>query len=282
MARFHAAAAFAVAACLAFAATVEAEDVSPFAVCFAENDPPRSLRSGDGPSFDVDVARLLAATLNRPLRLVWMPQSAQTDIESTDLDFRPLLRGECDVQLSVPGEGAIAHLRGRLTLSEPYYGAAYELLPQHSPLRWGKGAAVLGAEPDAGRVAVVANSVAHVAVNAAGLRWTMQEASADVLGALADGAATAGLVWGPDLALLAGQVERSADFEPPDVLRWNLHAATRRGDPLLADLDRAFADAEVQRQVLALLSQHGIPSRPPFETVHTRERLAALVGTENP
>ena len=104
----------------------------------------------------------------------------------------------------------------------------------------------------------------------------------DVLGALADGAATAGLVWGPDLALLAGQVERSADFEPPDVLRWNLHAATRHGDPLLADLDRAFADAEVQRHVLALLSQHGIPSRPPFETVHTHERLAALVGTANP
>ena len=256
--------------------------MSPFAVCFAENDPPRSLRSGEGPSFDVDVARLLATKLNRPLRLVWMPESAQTDIESTDLDFRPLLRGECDAQLSVPGEGAIAHLRGRLALSEPYYGAAYELLPQHSPLRWGQGAAVLGAEPDASRVAVVANSVAHVAVNAAGLRWTMQEASADVFGALADGAATAGLVWGPDLALLAGQVERSADFEPPEVLRWNLHAATRHGDPLLADLDRAFADAEVHRQILALLSQHGIPSRPPFETVHTRERLAALVGTENP
>ena len=129
---------------------------------------------------------------------------------------------------------------------------------------------------------MVANSVAHVAVNAAGLRWTMQEASADVLGALADGVATAGLVWGPDLALLAGQVERSKDFEPPEVLRWNLHAATRRGDPLLADLDRAFADEDFQRRIQALLSQHGIPSRPPFETVHTREGLAALVRAANP
>ena len=255
------------------AAGADAERPAPLAVCFAENDPPRSLQSG-ATGFDVDVARSLAARLERPLRLVWMPESPQTDIESTDLDFRPLLRGECDAQLSVPGEDAIAPLRKWMALSAPYYGAAYELLPRNSPLRWG--------QPHDGTVAVVSNSVAHVAVNAVGLRWTMQRTSADVLGALAEGAASASLVWGPDLALLGEGAAPSADFQPPDVLRWNLHAATRKDDPLLADLNRAFMDADFQRQVRALLARHGLPSRAPFETAHTRAGLAALKNAATP
>lgn len=259
----------------AFAAGADAERSAPLAICFAENDPPRSLRSGaSATGLDVDVARALAAKLERPLRLVWMPESPQTDIESTDLDFRPLLRGECDAQLSVPGEDAIASLRRWMALSAPYYGAAYELLPSSSPLRWGK--------PHDGTVAVVSNSVAHVAVNAAGLRWTMQRTSADVLGALAEGAASAGLVWGPDLAMLGERAEPSTDFQPPDALRWNLHAATRQDDPLLADLNGAFMDADFQRQVLALLARHGLPSRGPFQTAHTRAGLAALKNAATP
>lgn len=271
-----AAAAAATLAVVAFAAAATERPASPpLAICFAENDPPRSLRSGAGATgFDVDVARALAAKLERPLRLVWMPENPQTDIESTDLDFRPLLRGECDAQLSIPGEDAVAPLRTWLTLSAPYYGAAYELLPRNSPLRWG--------EPYDGVVAVVSNSVAHVAANAVGLRWTMQRASADVRSALAGGAASAGLVWGPDLALLGEGAEPSTDFQPPEVLRWNLRAAVRQDDPLLADLNGAFTDADFQRQVLALLARHNLPRRAPFQTAHTRAGLAALKNAANP
>ena len=40
-------------------------------VCFAENDPPRSLRGGTG--FDTDIAREIAAQLDRRLVTVWIP-----------------------------------------------------------------------------------------------------------------------------------------------------------------------------------------------------------------
>ena len=247
----------------------------PLAVCVAENDPPRSARGAgsDAWGIDLDVARMLAAKLERPLRLAWMPERAQTDIESTDLDFRPLLRGECDALLSVPG-GALGRLGNRLALSTPYYAAAYELVPADSSFRWG--------EPYAGTIAVSANSLAHVAVNAIGVRWTMQEASAEVVAALNAGAASAGLVWGPDFGLLDDAARRSEAFEPPAVLRWNLHAATRRDAPVLADLNAVFAQDSVKRDILALLSRHRIPSRRPFETTHTRAALTALRNLPSP
>lgn len=252
-----------------------AAETAPLSICLPENDPPRSVRGAglEAHGLDVDVARMLAAKLQRPLRLAWMPERAQRDIESTDLDFRALLRGECDALLSMPGTEALGRLENRLALSAPYYGAAYELVPAEAAFRWG--------EPYAGTIAVSANSLAHVAVNAIGVRWTMQEASADVVAALNAGAASAGLVWGPDLALL-DDAHRSTAFDPPTVLRWNLHAATRRDAPVLADLNGVFAQDSVRRDILALLSRHRIPNRPPFETAHTRAALTALRNLPSP
>ena len=244
------------------AAPADAEPA--LAVCLAENDPPRSVRSTAGASgLDVDVARLAAARLQWPLRLVWLREQPQTDIESTDLDFRPLLRGECDVQLSVPGQDAIARYRRWLALTGPYYAAAYELLPADPTLRWG--AAYTGT------VAVRANTVAHVGIDAAGLRWTMQGSTEDILAALRQREATAALVWGPDLATF--QAPRNPDFEPPAALRWNLHAATRRDHPLQETLDQLFGDAATRQAVLALLERHGLPPRAPFASVHSLSAL---------
>lgn len=256
-----------VLAALWLAGSVLAAPASPepaLAACLAENDPPRSVHSTAGASgLDVDVARLAAARLQRPLRLVWLPEQPQTDIESTDLNFRPLLRGECDVQLSVPGQDAIARYRQRLALTGPYYAAAYELLPADATLRWGA--------PYAGTVAVRANTVAHVAIDAAGLRWTMQRSTADILAALRQGEATAALIWGPDLA--TSRTPRSPDFVPPAALRWNLHAATRRDHPLHGALDQLFGEAATQQAILALLERHGLPPRAPFASVHSLSAL---------
>ena len=80
--------------------------------------------------FDVDTAALLANGLDRELLIVWLPKPNPSEIESTDLDFGPLLSGQCDVQLSIPGPAAVA---GRaIALSEPYYGAGFELIPAQS------------------------------------------------------------------------------------------------------------------------------------------------------
>ena len=252
---------------MAAGTAVAAQEVRQLSVCFAEHDPPRSLRTG-AQGFDLDVARLLARHLQRGLRIVWVAERYQTDIESSDVDYRPILTGQCDVQLSVPGAEAIAWSRGRLVLSEPYYGAAFELLPGGSDFRW--------QEPYAGKVAVRANSVAHVAIDALGVRWTMQAETAGILAALRTDAATSALVWGPDLAMV--DIARNEDFAPPAVLRWNLHAIVRRDDPVLAALNSAFADQTVQAALLALMQRHRIPAHAPFETAHTRASLQALLG----
>ena len=156
-----ASAAFALAACGPATEQVAEQEASreELRVCFAENDPPRSRRGGAG--FDTDVARELAAQLDRRLVVVWLPEEEQTDIESTDADYRPLLTGQCHLQLSVPGAGAIERFRGWLVLSEPYYGAAFELIPADASYRFG--------EPYPGTVAVRANTVAHLALDASGV-----------------------------------------------------------------------------------------------------------------
>ncbi len=233
-------------------------------VCLGANDPPRSRRAGrqGAHGLDVDVARLAAANLDRRLQIVWLREQPQTDLESTDADYGPLAGGQCDIQLSVPG-AAIAELPA-LELGKPYYGAAFELIPPGAELSWG--------QPHAGSVAVGANNVAHLALNAAGLPWTIRANSAGVAAAVSDGTVTAGLVWGPDLALL--DVRHNADHEPPAVLRWNLHTAARRGDPLLADLDQVFS--ATASRIQELLAKHRLPPRAPFTSVHNAAALAAL------
>ena len=88
------------------------------------------------------------------------------------------------------------------------------------------------------------------------------------------GEADAGLVWGPDLALLA--TDHNNDFEAPAVLRWNLHAALRKDNPLIEEVNRLISTAEFQANVTEHLVKHGIPVRIPFESVHTPADLLAL------
>ena len=233
-------------------------------VCLPENDPPRSKRGAGG--FDIDVAGYLAERLDRRLVMVWLPEEAQTDIESTDADYRPLLTAQCDLHLSVPGAEAVKRYRGWLILSEPYYGAGFEVIPADSAFRFGT--------PFQGTVAVRANTVAHLALNAASVGWSQQASSADIVRAVAEGRASAGLVWGPDLALLDS--DHSPDFEAPSVLRWNLHAALRKDNPLVEEVNRLLATAEFQGYVHARLAKHRIPAHRPFEHVHTAADLLAL------
>ena len=244
--------------------SADAAAVAELRVCFPENDPPRSVRSG--PGFDVDVALAVAGRLGRRLVIVWIPEREQTDIESTDIDYMPLLTRQCDMQLSIPGADAIARFRRWLVLSEPYYGAGFELIPPESDFRFG--------QPFVDTVAVRANTVAHLALDGAGVPWSMQASNEGIVEAVASGRAAAGLVWGPYLALI--DIDHSPGFQAPPVLRWNLHAAVLRGNPLLDDLDRAFATPAFQSRVRGLLAKHRIPVRGPFATAHSADDLKSL------
>lgn len=239
-------------------------ETSTLRVCLPSDDAPRSDRDR-GAGLDLDVARLLARALGRPLQLVWLPELGEID-EVSDFNFRPLLADVCDAHLSVPGVEGLGGYRRALSLSTPYYGAAYELIPANAAWRWG--------EPAPGTIAVMANSVAHVAIDAAGLPWSMRPDIRDIARAVATGEASIGLVWGPDLSVL--DVARATTFAPPPVLRWNLHAVTHRDNPLLMDVNRIFAEPGFSSQITAVLEHHGVPAHAPFDSVYSPEALRAI------
>ena len=233
-------------------------------ICLPSDDAPRSDKDR-GVGVDIDVARVLALELARPLTLVWLPELGEID-EVSDFNFRPLLGNQCDAHLSVPGVVALGPYRRVLDLTEPYYGAAYELIPATAAWQWG--------EPAAGTIAVMANSVAHVAIDAADLPWSMRPTTHDIVSAVASREAELGLVWGPDLG--AFDVSRARGFAPPPVLRWNLHAATRRDDALLDAFDRVFGKPDFASRIARILTRHGVPVRRPFESVYSPEALRAI------
>ena len=235
-------------------------------VCLPEDAPPRASRAA-GQGFDIDVARLLAKELDLSLRVLWQPTPNLTDIESSDVDYRPLLRGQCNLMMSVPGADDIADFGHALALSQPYYGASWEVFPADSDFDW--------QAPFSGKVAVRAYTVGHRAVHEMGFDWTMQPNNHAIVEAVERGAASVGLVWGPALGGL--DVERNPDAEPPQALRWNMHLAYRADDEALGNaIDNALSSPQVRQAITKALETHGIPKRGPFETVHTLEALNAL------
>ena len=97
-------------------------------VCFAPEDTPRADRESVS-GFDIDVARIIADKLSLRLVPVWLPRPDRTEIEVTDVSYALLLREVCDLQMSIP-DGDLFAQSGAIALSAPYYGAAFELIPE--------------------------------------------------------------------------------------------------------------------------------------------------------
>jgi ABC-type amino acid transport substrate-binding protein len=227
-------------------------------VCLGEADLPRS-QAAPVQGFDLEVAQLVADGLNRELQPVWLAKPNPTEIESTDIDYGPLLTGRCDLQLSIPGLGALGGYAQHLALTEPYYGAGFELVPGNVDIDL--------EAPDERRIAVQNNTVAHVYIDKLGFDWTMRGDSDKIVAAIDSGEAGAGLVWGPELALL--EIDYNPRFQAPAALRWNHHGATRSADLDLREaIDAVLARGDVRDGIHSLLRQHGIPPHRPFTSTH--------------
>jgi ABC-type amino acid transport substrate-binding protein len=249
------------------AAAAPAADREALRVCVLEDDAPRALRA-TGVGFDLAVMAAIAEEAGAVLVPVWSPSKAGfSEVEATDLPLGRLARGECDAVGSVPGEASLGRLRERLALSQPYYGAAFELVAAEGVP--GRLDALAGR-----RVSVQLQSFAHLAAQVLGLDWRTRPTPRETLDLLDRGEVDAALVWGPAL----GPLGRSAhpDWSPPRALRWNEHVAVAGGSPWLGPIDRALARLRATGALDRLAREHGIPPRAPFESTSDGSALAEL------
>ena len=240
-------------------------------VCLLEEDLPRASRNAAA-GFDHDLFREAAQRLGRDFVPVWRPNAPfYSEIEDTDLPLDDLVAGDCDLVPSVPGRIALDRLAEAIDLSSPYYAAAFEIyMPSMDRVEWDGLAEAVASR----RVAVRLQSLAHFAVQWAGLEWTSQTTAADVAAAVDDGRAAAALIWGPALGRLRKQPV--SGFEPPTALRFNEHAAMRSGDRLVPEIERALDDLRSDGTLVQLAERYGIFRLEPFTTVSSPAAIRAL------
>jgi ABC-type amino acid transport substrate-binding protein len=251
-----------------------ATNASPLRVCLLAHNLPYS--AGDGAQgFDVDVARAVAARLQRPLEPVWTanPTTIQ-EIDDSDFPLERLVRGACDAIFSIPGP-ARDSLRDApgVALGAAYYGAAFELIgPAGTPsaLRDLRGK----------RVAIQAQTVASFALAMLHGRQQTHFSVRAALASVATGEADAALLWGPVAGWQLKQTPPLAlsiveGYAPPAALAWNLHVATRAQDAALrTHIDDALA--ALAGQLPALAAAWGLPWHAPFAATYSLTEINKL------
>jgi ABC-type amino acid transport substrate-binding protein len=106
--------------------------------------------------------------------------------------------------------------------------------------------------------------------------------TSEALNGLAKGEVVAALLWGPTTGwYLHSHPELKLAFvtgyEPPAVVRWNEHVATRKSDAdLRASLDKALVQLDASGVLQTLLERYGMPFHKPFETTYSLAEMQKL------
>lgn len=248
----------------------------PLRLCALANSLPYSAREGER-GFDLEVARALAGGLGRGLEVQWTDNgTGLQEIDESDYPLRRLVRGDCDLLLSVPGPAReVLKETPALALGQPYYGAAFELI---GPPGTSAQLKALRAKP----VAIQAQTVASFAIAILQGKQRTYFSAAQALEGVARGEAVAALVWGPAAgwalkqspALKLGIAEA---YVPPAALAWNLHIATRLQDEVLrADVDRVLARLASEGELAAIGAHWGIPLHQPFAATYSLTEINKL------
>jgi ABC-type amino acid transport substrate-binding protein len=255
--------------------SAHADEQNSFRVCFLENNLPYSSNK-DTVGFDVDTAKAIAEALGKPLMAVWTKNATQIDeIEESDFPTRKLSRNECDAIFSIPGQDAIKD-SPKLAIGAPYYGAAFELIgrEQNAP----NDLALLRNTP----VAIQSQTIANFVLHARKVPIRTFFSTGEAVNGVVSGDATLALLWGPAAGWhLRNHPELKLFFikgyEPPAVVRWNEHVATRKTD---SDLREAIDNALVkinESGVLRELSQrYGMPFHQPFASTYSLAEMQKL------
>jgi ABC-type amino acid transport substrate-binding protein len=253
----------------------QAEEQAVLRVCLLEDNLPYSSRQNEA-GFDFDTAKAVTDALGRSFVPVWIKNHTQIiEIEESDFPLRRLSRNECDALFSVPGPDAVKD-SPQLTIGAPYYGAAFELIK-----RDGSTLASIDAVAEK-PVAVQAQTIANFVLSArkAHIRTFLSLETA--LHGLAKGETEAALLWGPaagwylhnhpDLRLTL-----AAGYEPPTVVRWNEHVATRKSDDTLREaIDASLVQLSTAGALKELMARYGIPFHQPFDSTYNLAEMQKL------
>lgn len=253
----------------------QANDQNGFRTCFLENNLPYS-SAQDNSGFDFDTAKAVANTLGKTLIPVWTKNSTKIDeIEESDFPTRKLARNECDAIFSLPGQDAVKDTP-KLAIGLPYYGAAFELIgrEQNSP----KTLSSLGNTPVAIQSQTIANFVLLAQKTPTRTFFSTEEA----LNGVVKGEAPLALLWGPAAGWhLRNHPELSLFFvngdEPPTVIRWNEHVATRAIDTdLRAAIDEALRKLNESGGLQEIAQRYGLPFHTPFASTYNIAEMQKL------
>lgn len=244
-------------------------------VCLLENNLPYSSRQ-DSSGFDFDVAKAVAEALGKSFEPVWTSNSTRIDeIEESDFPTRKLARNVCDAIFSLPGPDAIKDAP-KLALGAPYYGAAFQLIAkeQNAPNNLFSLGTTL--------VAIQSQTIANFVLHAKKVRMQTFFSTEEALNSIAKGETALALLWGP----AAGWHLRNhpdlklffvSGYEPPTVVRWNEHVATRAADSDLRNtMDAAIKKLDEQGTLQALAQRYGLPLHKPFASTYSFAEMQKL------
>lgn len=261
--------------CLCLPSPALAQSLSELRVCFLEDNLPlSSVKESNG--FDFDTAKAVASALGRSFVPVWTKNDTQIqEIEESDFPMRKLGRNECDAIFSMPGEDAIKDAP-KAALGAPYYGAAFELIGREGMTQTNLN--TLGDVP----VAVQAQTIANFVLNARKAKMRTFFSVPAALEGVTKGEASLALLWGP----LAGwhlrnhpeaKLTFATGYEPPAVICWNEHVATRKTDTeLRTQLDAALAKLAADGTLKTLMGRYGIPFHQPFAATYSFAEMQKL------
>jgi polar amino acid transport system substrate-binding protein len=260
---------------LCFSSLAYAESQAEFRVCLLEDNLPFS-SAKENSGFDFETAQAVASTLNRTFVPVWAKNFTQIlEIEESDFPTRKLSKNECDAIFSMPGEDAIKDTP-KAAIGAPYYGAAFELIA-----RDGSEKTTLETMGDA-PVAVQAQTVANFFLSARKTKMRTFFSVPAALEGVTKGEAPVALLWGP----LAGwhlrnhpdtKLTLAVGYEPPAVVCWNEHVATRKSDSeLRTQIDAALAKLADEGTLKTLMERYGIPFHKPFTATYSLAEMQKL------
>ncbi len=260
---------------LCLSSVVHAEPQAELRVCLLEDNLPLS-STKESNGFDFETGKAVASTLNRTFVPVWSKNFTQIhEIEESDFPTRKLSKNECDAIFSMPGEDAIKDAP-KAALGGPYYGAAFELIAREGAVQ-----ANLNTLGDAA-VAVQAQTIANFVLSARKVKMRTFFSVPAALEGVTKGEASFALLWGP----LAGwhlrnhpdaKLTLAAEYEPPAVVCWNEHVATRKTDTeLRSQIDAALKKLADDGTLKTLMERYGIPFHKPFTATYSFAEMQKL------